>query len=348
MSGTLPVDKSKYKEWAKKHWKGIENCTLPSFTPDMSELSEKGIRWDIRQAIKHGFFSTLICGLGELTFDEAKRYVQIAADEAKDKISANVSVVLDSFEQQFEMLKHAEKVGCHAAMIAYPPSFHPKSEDEIYRMWREMCESTSLPVVLYPTHKFNFERFHPSGFPPKLLSRMAEIDNVVALKIGIIEPGFVTDCFRFCGKKVLVSVPIERWVPLAVSKYGQQWVAGACFELFQSPEKPYFVEYFNLLLQGKMDKAMEIYWKLAPVRQVWEAQLLPQVEVGTYNYPLWKYYQWLVGGNGGFARLPTAKLYEHDKENCRKALRAIGITPREPDEEFYVGRVNYAKVKKLR
>ena len=43
--------------------KGLENIIIPSFTPDLSELDEEGIRWDVRQSIKHGFFSTLLGAL---------------------------------------------------------------------------------------------------------------------------------------------------------------------------------------------------------------------------------------------------------------------------------------------
>ncbi len=343
----MAAKRSELKKWAKEKIKGVENCLMPSFTPDFSELDEEGIRWDVRQSINHGFFSTLCTCDAGLTFEEAKRFVAIVADEAKGKIFVSTTVLFDSFEQNFEMLRHAQKVGCHTALLGYPPNFNPKSEEEIYGITKEMCDSApDLGIVLYSSHKYNFEKFHPSGFPPKLLSRMADIENTVAMKIGIPEPGFVSECFHRCGEKIVVQCPIERWIPLLVREYGQQWIGSGPFEIFQSPEKPYLVEYFNLMLKGEMDMGMEIYWKLTPVRMVWEAQIMPTVSLGTYHWPQWKYYQWVVGGNGGFTRQPVMKMYQHDMENVKRALRAIGITPREPDEEFHVGRANYAKLKK--
>jgi len=345
----MAVKRSELKEWAKENMKGVENALLPSFTPDLSGLDEEGIRWDVRQSIKHGFFATLCCSEAGLTFEEAKRFLEIVADEAKGKIFASTTVLFDSFEQNFEMLKHAKKVGCHHVLIGYPPNFYPKSEEEIYRVTKEMCDAVpDLGIVLFPTYYYNFERFHPSGFPPGLLSRMADIKNTVAMKIGINEAGFISECFHRCGEKVLVSSPQERWAPLLVPEYGQQWIGAAAYELYQSPEKPYLVEYFNLMLKGQMDKAMKIYWKLKPVRMCWEARIFPTLVVGTYHWPQWKYFQWLVGGNGGYTRQPVMKMYQHDMDECKMVLRSIGITPREPDEEFYVGRVNYAKAKKAK
>ncbi len=51
---------------------------------------------------------------------------------------------------------------------------------------------------------------------------------------------------------------------------------------------------------------------------------------------------------GGTVRQPTGRLYDYQKERIRACLRAIGLTPCEPEEEFYVGRVNYAKGARLK
>ena len=88
---------------------------------------------------------------------------------------------------------------------------------------------------------------------------------------------------------------------------------------------------------------MEIYWRLTPVRMTFEKQFMPSQMLGTYHWPQQKYYQWLVGGNGGYTRQPVMRLNQHEMDDARNALRAIGIQPRENDEEFFVGRVNFAK-----
>jgi 4-hydroxy-tetrahydrodipicolinate synthase len=324
--------------------KGVENELLPSFTPDLSELDEEGIRWDVQQSIRHGFFSTLCACEAGMTFQEAKTFVEIVADEAKDKIFVSTTILFDSLDENWEMLKHAEKVGCDCALFGYSPNYHPKTEDEVYQLTKEMLDSTNLAIVLYPHPEYNFERFHPSGFPPKLLSRMADIDNVVAIKVG--EPGLMAECVRLVGDRLLVSCPIERWLPLNFLTYRQQWIGAGPYEAMQSPEKPYMVEYFNLMMKGEMDKAMEIYWKLTLARVMFEQQFNPTALLGTYHWTQHKFYQWCVGGNGGFTRQPCMKLYQHDMEATRMAFRMIGITPSENDDEFYVGRVNYAKMQK--
>jgi 4-hydroxy-tetrahydrodipicolinate synthase len=333
---------------AKEQVRGIENETLPSFSPDFKKLDEEGIRWDVRQTIKHGFFCTLCVTEAGLTFDEAKRLAEITADEAKGKVMVSASVNFETLEMNVEFLKHLQKVGAHTALLGYPPNYYPKSIDQAYEDYRAMCDVVpDFPIVLYITPKYNFERFHPSGFPLELIERMADIPNTVALKIGISEPGFIFDCFRRVGHKLLVQSPWERWAPLLVTQFGQQWMGAGQYEAFQSPEKPYLVDYFNLLLGKKIDQAMEIFWKLTPVRIMFEKQFVPTLFLGTYHWPQHKYYQWLVGGNGGWTRQPVMKMYQHEMEETKAAMRAIGLKLREPDEEFYAGRVNYAKMKKF-
>jgi hypothetical protein len=124
-----------------------------------------------------------------------------------------------------------------------------------------------------------------------------------------------------------------------------QWMGAGCYEVFQSPEKPYLVEYFNLLLKGKADAAMEIYWKIAPMRNIFEQQFNQTVMSGTYNWHQQKFYQWCTGGNGGVTRQPAMKLHQWEADPIKMGYFLIDITPPENDEEFYIGKMNYARIK---
>ena len=161
----MDIAKTEMKAWAKENFIGPENCTLPSFTPDLSELDEDGIRWDVQQAIKHGFFSTLCAIEAGMSFEEMKRFVEIVADEAKGKILVSITLMCDSLDKNREMLAHAEKVGCSHVLFGYPAAYYPKTSEEIYHLTKEMCGASNLGIVLYPTPHFNFERIHPAGFP---------------------------------------------------------------------------------------------------------------------------------------------------------------------------------------
>ncbi len=334
------MKKSELKRWAKSHMVGVENTTIPSFSPDLSTLDEAGIRHDVEQAVKHGFFSTLVATETGLTFEEQKRFVSIVADAAKGRISVSTSILFDSFERAIEMIEHAEKAGCQTILLGFPANWYPQTAAEVLEKTRALCELTNLAVVIYPSPHFNLERLHPSGYPLEILPQVAEIPNVVAIKAG--EWGLFAECHARVGDSLLINNPVERYLPNTVMAYGQQWIGAGCYEVLQSPEQPNVVEYFRLLREKNFKAAMEIYWKLAPARNIFEQQFNQTVMSGTYNWTMQKYYQWCVGGNGGFTRQPAMKPHQHEMDLTKMAFSMIGIMPREPDAEFYKGRANVA------
>jgi 4-hydroxy-tetrahydrodipicolinate synthase len=283
-----------------------------------------------------------------MTLEERKKFHEIVNHEAKGKIHVSFAFMIDTLEGDIELLKHFEKVGGTHVLVGFPVQYYPQSEEDIYQAFKEVCDSTNCAVDLYPSHKFNFERFHPSTYNPRLLERMADIKNAVAMKVGLFDNGAVAECFRLCGDKILVNCPQESWWPITVPKYGQQWAGAIPYDLFQSPDNPQMVKMFNLFRSGDIDKAMDIWWKITPLRNLFMQQFMQYMLGACYHFPMWKYYQWLVGGNGGMLRQPCQRMYQHDMEAVKAAMRASGITPRENDEEFFVGRVNYAKGARLK
>lgn len=339
----MNIARSERKSWAKEQMVGVQNITFPSFSPDMSTLDEDGIRWDVQQAIRHGFFATLCACETGLTFEEAKQFVTIVADEARGKLFISVTLLFDSIEKNLAMAAHAEQAGCHLLQIGFPPNYYPNNEQVIYETARAMCEATNLGIVLYPSPHYNFERFHPSGFPLGLIKKLAVLDNVVAVEAG--EPGLAADLINRVGDQIMVSNPVERLLPLMVQSGNQQFIGPGCYEAYQSPETPYMVNYFRLLREDQQEAAMEIYWKLSATRGLFESRQLSTAMLGCYHWPLQKYYQWLTGGNGGYTRQPCMKLHQHEMEQTKFLLMQLGIMPRQPDEEFYYGRANFEKIR---
>lgn len=221
---------TEHRAWARQHMAGVENTTIPSFTADLSELDEAGIRLDVRQAKAHGFFSTLVATESGVSFEEAKRLVSIVADEAGQDLLVSTTLLFDSFVQDDEMLRHAERAGAHAVLLGFPANWRPSSVEEIYRVARALIDSTSLAVVLYPSDHFNFGRLAESEFPLEVMHRLVEdCPNVIAIKIG--NPGHILACHSRYGDRVLLGNPVERLLPSSVLGFGMQWMGAGCYEV---------------------------------------------------------------------------------------------------------------------
>lgn len=343
----MPVLRNERKAWAREALRGVENCTMPSFTADFSELDEDGIRWDVQQAKAHGFVSTMCTCEAGLTLVENKRFLQIVADEAGDDLLVSFTLLQDSFEDSLELLAHAEKVGCSHALLGYPQTFRPQSPDDVYDATAALSEATNLGLVMYATDKFDFIRFHPSHVPFDAYDRIADLPNVVAMKVGRVDPAMTFEALRRFNDRVLVNVGTP-WLmglyPLLHREYGVQWFGGGAWEFWQSPEKPYVVEFHDLVMQGRYDEAMKLYFRLAPATGLAMRESIGRGgDIGMYNWPMGKYVSWTVGGNGGLTREPAMRLAPQAMQMRKLALRSIGIEPPASDDEFYVGRAAYQR-----
>jgi 4-hydroxy-tetrahydrodipicolinate synthase len=337
--------KSEAKQWAKKHYKGLDGNVSPSFTPDLEKLDEEGIRHDVRLNISRGMFSvfcqTEVCAM---TLEERKRFVEIVCDEVKGKVLVSMFSGIDTIEKDIELLKHFEKVGGTHTLLGWPGMFYAKSEEDIYRATKKVCDATNVCIDLWPKPKFDFGRFHPSLFNPQLIERITDIPNVVAIKAYLTDGmGKWAEIQHRVGDKVLLqSAEIEEW-PITVAKYKQQWAGPADYLIFDTTGgDTRIVRMFNLLFNGDFLKAMELYWELAPITLGARTAMFQSGMMGV------KYMQWLTGGNGGMYRQPAMPMFQRQKDAMRAGLKAAGITPPENEEEFYVGKLNYAKGLRLK
>lgn len=343
----MPITRAERKAWAAEALVGLENALMPSFTPDMRSLDEQAIRHDVRQAKAHGFFSTMCTLETGLTSEEAKRFLSIACDEAGDDLLVSFTLLNDSFEQSLALLEHAEGAGCSHALLGYPATFRPQGPDEIYARTAMLAEATSLGLVMYVSDKFDFARLHPSQIPFEAYDRVADLANVVSLKVGFGDPATAYEAFERYGSRVLVNVGTPMLIgafPLLRRHYRAQWFGGGAWEMWQSPAKPYLVEYHDAVMHGRLEEAMRIYWRIAPATRIMMGSIARGGDAGMYHWPFGKYVSWSVGGNGGAMREPAQRLSPMMMQARRKALEAIGIAPpEESDAAFWIGRTQAAR-----
>jgi 4-hydroxy-tetrahydrodipicolinate synthase len=345
----LPSATSDYKDWARETFRGVENVVLPSFTPDFSGLDEAGIRHDVRQSHAHGFFSSACCP-ALTTLAEYKRMAEIVADEARGKMLTSVFIGEPTFEANLELLAHAETVGC-SHVILVPRTIEAKSEDEVYAWYRNLIDSTKLPITLYAQNNKRLRHLHPSGIPLQAFAALAELPSVVAIKLTqAISMNRALQCGEALGEKVLMGPVHLDTVPMLAKNYRVQWTGQWNAEAVQSPDKRYVVELMQAAGQKNIDKAVDLYWTIeAAYRPFFELQV-PLLLTGGHPWLHMKYHQWCVGGNGGLVRDPRKPLdqvpilTESDRKRIKESFAAIGIAPTQRSEdEFLAGAANHAR-----
>jgi 4-hydroxy-tetrahydrodipicolinate synthase len=326
------------RDWAQVNLTGCDNIIIPSYTGDLKALNEKGIRHDVRKCIELGFKGTLLVSEVNITLDEYRQFTEWAADEAKGRLRLVHHASFNTLEENIEAAQLCAAAGADYVLLSYPANFYPSSQQEIYDYTKAFCEGTDLGVMLFPVPLWNFGRLHPADIDPAMLRRMVkDIPNVIAIKAEGAMPsiGGLLDVYRQLKNEVVISCPLEAdLIPLmAVMEFQYSGTSNTQYYGASVPRM------FELARAGKMDEAMEIYWRIHPARQA-----NAQVNAGNpwnlfINRMAWSFQGWLMGFNGGPLRQPTNKVPERFMAMLRKGLADSALEPmRDPNAAFFVGR----------
>lgn len=331
--------KSEARSWAREKLVGAINCTIPSFSADLTKINDKGIRYDVALAKEHGFIGSLGISEVSITLPEYVGVLKTMKAEGGNDFVITHHASWNTVEQNIEAIKLAEEAGAEFVLLSYPPAFYPESEDEILEYTKAVCDATNLAVMVFPMFLWGFSpRIHPSDIPVRLLRRMIDAcPNIVAIKA---EGGFPSiqsaiECFRNFGDEVIISLPMEgEMIPLG-QVLPVQLSATSDHEFYG----PLIPKIMKLLRDGKYDEVSDLYWQMHPARKV-KGQMAQQMNGGHFiDRYLWKFQGWLQGYNGGPLRMPTQRIHDAQMYAIRKAQQDAGLNPSmDPFREFFMGR----------
>lgn len=157
--------------------KGVIPATLTFF--DENELVDERRTRDMIEFMLStgvdGFYLTGSTGMCfTMTLEERKRVVEIVVDQVQGRVPIIVHVGDIGTKKSIELAQHAERVGADA-ISSVPPFYWKFGAENIYQYYKEIAESTSLPLIVY--------NIQLAGIMDKeLLLRLSQIENVKGLK----------------------------------------------------------------------------------------------------------------------------------------------------------------------
>jgi 4-hydroxy-tetrahydrodipicolinate synthase len=318
---------------------GVEGMLLPSFAPDFASLDEAGIRHDVRRGIAQGYFS-LFCAPPGVTAEEYAAYLAIAVDEARDRIAVSAVVDEPSEAAAHAVLASAERAGCTHVLLTIRTA--PNTAAELFAAYRRLIDATPLGIVLYAYAAPAFRTLHPSGIPLDVLRELAELPNVVAVKLTqTLDPTTALLCCRVLADRLAVGSADLSVLAALAQRYPIRWTGQWLTDAVQSPERPYVCAFIDLIAAGRIDEAIDAYAAFAPAFAGFAALQRPYLLEGDHPWNHMKYYQWCVGGNGGLIR-PGSGVEPAPDAETRRSIRAtferIGIRVPDDDASFPAGR----------
>ena len=317
----MKYSKSEAKAYAKQHMRGVWGASYTPFTPDY-KIDEKGFRHNIRHCIDNlqieGMFLDGLMGEAfHQTIAERKRLFEIGVDEAKGDIFIMPYTSDSALENALELTRYAEDIGADFAVVINPKFyFGALTNESVFRYYKYIADRVNIGIALFNQIE------HGYLMSPQLISRLAEIENVVAIK----ETSHARDIMQtriLCGDMVVVSeTSEENWFINLTVKGQEAMIADPAPFILQSKKLKLVKEYTELAVKGEIGKALEAYKRLEPVRRALKNVTVPGKLQATYKY--WTQQMGMIGGDGR-VRLPLIELTEAEKQAIKTAINSTEL-----------------------
>ena len=341
------------RKWAAKHLRGLMNLFLPSFLPDLETLDEEAIRQDVNHAIAQGFSGSM--PMINWTMPGSanwQRFYEIVLDEAKGRLPIHGVIAGRDPDSDIALLRKLERMGVDLVLLA---STYPADVDgsALYDLMAQRITATDLPIMLYAaTGRRAFPALGPAGQPLDIYDRVADLPNVVAVKVS--QPVSLTSHMQLCerlGDRLSIGPVNLDFLPALARQWRIEWSGQWNAEAVQTPQAQIGNKMLAASTSGDFAELDRLAIRIEPVLSHFFAVQAPVIRNGAHPWPFNRYYQWLGGGNGGLlprdphaspGAIPT--LDAKARAAMRAAFEAAGLAPTDdPEEQFVVGRAAWAR-----
>ena len=228
-------------------WWGPMSAVITPFD-ETGAIDARALRENIERTLDAGGTGVLVGGCtGEfwsLSREERCQLFRIGAESAGGKGTVIAGAGSVTVAETVRLAREAQVAGCDAALIL-PPYFIRLNDDEIFEHFREVDAALSFPIVLY-----NIPGNAGNAITPELALRLAELDNVVAIKesAGDWNNFYATllavgEQLRvFCGPSSVYGVPaVAAGADGFIDLFPNLWLPGAV-EMFHAAKAGRFEE----------------------------------------------------------------------------------------------------------
>ena len=155
---------------------------------------------------------------------------------------------------------------------------------------------------------------------PELCNRLADLDNVVAIKYSVPRPMY-SELTALASDRIQVSTASEdEWLDNIIELDWRLYLCSSPPFLLQTASDRRMHEYTQAAFEGRFDDARRISASLDPVRAALKGTRPPEKP-----HAHQKYWQELLGQVGGRVRAPLLELTDDEKRATREAFEQCGL-----------------------
>ncbi len=307
------------KACAHANMKGIWAAALTPFTDD-GRLDEDGFCQNVRHWTEDlGIAGLFVCGKqGEffsMSTDERERCLELAVEAAAPGAQTMMSCSDQNLDVVLDLARHAQGAGAHY-IVVHAPTLHFVHErhETVYRYYETISKSVDIGIALWS---------HPdSGYlmSPQLCDRLADLDNVVAIKYSVPRPMYA-ELTELASDRIQVSTASEdEWLDNILELGWKLYLCSSPPYLLQTAADRRMHDYTQAAFAGDAARARRISESLNPVRDA-----LKRTRLAEKPHAHQKYWQELLGQVGGRVRPPLLELTDNEKTATREAFEQCGL-----------------------
>ena len=248
-----------------------------------------------------------------MNFEERVKLFQVVKEAVGDKIPLIPGVGAASTKETIELAKKAEELGFDAVMVVSPYYTKP-NQSQLYLHFKKVAESVNINIMVY-----NIPIFAGVNVNPETLAKLAEIENIVAVKEEAeLNPKQMTDFINstpddfivYCGDDTMV---LEAYAQGGTERIGGIISGGSHIIGIQLRK---MIEMFN---EGNVQEAAKMQQKYLPLFRI-------MGQNGRFNpCALIKEAMKMVGYNSGIPRLPLTPGTEEEIAEVRRVMKELNI-----------------------
>lgn len=239
-----------------------------------------------------------------LTHDENKKVIERVVKTVDGMVPVIAGTGSNSTAEAIDLTAFARKVGADAS-LQVTPYYNKPTQEGFYQHFKAIAEEVNLPVVLY-----NIPGRCGAGLTPDTIARLAQIDNIVAVKEATGSLDQASDIANRCDLTILSG---DDSLTLPLASIGAKGVISVVANIVPADVKAMT----DLILEGDLVSARKWHNKLFTLSR-------SLLSMSTNPIPI-KAAMAMLDMCSEEMRLPMTPLAENKKNALEKILTNYGL-----------------------
>ena len=289
----------------------FEGVATALVTPmyDDGSINFDRLRTLIDEQIEAGIPALVICGTtGEsatMTLEEHSEVIKIAVQHTAGRIKIIAGAGSNDTACAAKLAKEAEEAGADALLLV-TPYYNKATQKGLYEHYKYIAERVSLPIILY-----NVPSRTGCNIAPATYAKLADIDNIVAIKEANGDISSVVKTRLLCGDKLdIYSGNDDQIIP--IMSLGGKGVISVLSNIM--PKET--VEMCDKMLSGDIEGAAAMQIELSSLIDALFIEVNPIPAKTAMN---------LMGMGMGPLRLPMTEMEEGTKAVLINELKKFNL-----------------------